>query len=407
MLPPAPILTGPKGGRYVETSAGRHYVDDSYGRSHLEATPAATDAAVAVQRIRDFRAEVPPGVVQVKPLAFKDMGEIWKVDTKGEQAIYNPTATAESAIRSCKEFVDRAISANDAAQKYTHAAEWTKLSLEQQRQAEEDWRSGKIQNFPGIPSGINFESCNTVTNLPNNIKQFEKEAGEARTRRDNLLALAQRVYEDYSSKIMADTHGAALKQKSPLIAYAVQKHFDDLGLGSVHFQQTTAWKASSSAENAMRLHGALLASNVPGSLGVGHDQFKIDKAAEGQKDPEMQRYVREMYSLTQAALKAEGVKELTIYRGTHDQPVEKTARPLRRLGLMGADIVRAETRPASSWTDKYAVARSFASHDGTVLKTTVPASAIYASHHLFGNYSDENEYVVLGASRFNMESVDE
>ena len=398
MLPPAPVLTGPKGGRYVETSTGRQYVDESYGQGHeksaLETTSEASRADESWKKVRDFN--VSTDAVKTKSLAFKEMGTVWTVAAPGagiaQYSHQSPHNTSSAALLESKSLVNRALMSNEHAKQFAIFAEE---------------KIAELKKVHGDNPAIQPH-----------IDRLREDQREAETSRDNMLALAAKVYEDYQQKFVAEKaereasqkidlergiHPESAKplemQKSPLVAFAVQKHFDDVGLGNIHRQQTNSWTASSSSTGAMKLHGVLSASGVPGSAGITHsDPLEVGERTEafdaGRQDPKMQQYVREMYSLTQAALRDAGVNEITLYRGVS---AKQEVPP-----IVGTKV-KVETRPASSWTDRKGTADSFASARGRVLKTTVPASAVYASHHLFGNHSNENEFVVLGATRFDME----
>lgn len=168
----------------------------------------------------------------------------------------------------------------------------------------------------------------------------------------------------------------------------VRDHMQDRGLADTHAYQSSEWVTSSNSRGALQLHAALLAGGVPGSLSPV--DLALNKNTMPGVHPEVQKYVKEMYTLNQAAMRAAGVKEVTLYRGVEDQMRGRTK----------GEEVKVATRPASSWSDKPQAAEKFAKagNDSGVLTIKVPATAIYASHHLFGNYSNENEYVVLGAA---------
>lgn len=197
--------------------------------------------------------------------------------------------------------------------------------------------------------------------------------------RERMAAIAQKAYEAHQA--------LGGKAPNPLTSVATQEHFDKLGLGDVHRDQSRGWVMSASSRDALKLHVALQEAGVSGTLADADRNMHDEQSGSRQED--VRRYMREMYALNQEALRDNGKKTLTLYRGVMGQRTDGDA--------------RLATRPASSWTDKKSVATKFAESQmgrgraPMVVKAKVPIERIYSHHALFGNGSGENEYVVAGA----------
>ena len=138
-------------------------------------------------------------------------------------------------------------------------------------------------------------------------------------------------------------------------------------------------RAMSRKAEAMKLHNVLQENGVVGSRTGKEPNVRVTA-----KD---RAYTKELYTLSQAALARDGVKEVTLFRG-RDAPK----------ALPAGQKVRASSREASSWTDKKQIASNFAERadNGIIIRTTVPAKNILAWHGLFKNAFSENEFVVMG-----------
>lgn len=113
------------------------------------------------------------------------------------------------------------------------------------------------------------------------------------------------------------------------------------------------------------------------------------------------RFVRAMYDLTQADLKALGIAEVQLQRGT-----QGTIAKERRMGDTPARV-RIRTNPANAYSFSPGVAqRDFADSTGFATVTRVPASRILSLPGTGFGCLHEGEYVVLGDPRgFSVETV--
>jgi len=234
----------------------------------------------------------------------------------------------------------------------------------------------------------------------------------------NHRALAWEMYSAYKAKHAEEsaryTPGSELATRppkpNPFTGEILKEHFASVGLGKVHERQTKDWVDSSSSEGAMMLHGQLARFGIPGKM--GEEEYDLKKLSEittsrlaGQGP--VDKYIKEMYLLSQASLRAQGITEIKLYRGV-------AAQGLIKKGTYEG-IAQISTRPASSWTPRPAVAQKFAKSQADqgggvepfVLDQTIPAGLIYSHHGLFGNSSGEDEYVVMGMSahRVNVERL--
>jgi len=126
------------------------------------------------------------------------------------------------------------------------------------------------------------------------------------------------------------------------------------------------------------------------------EQAERDYAKNGEA---YRAFARAMYDNTQAELKAQGISEMTLYRGmSWDRSSDAHA---AGFGL-NQDVPATETltvtqQPASSWSYNPDVARAFSGGVvGTVMAATVPAERILSTMKSGMGCKDENEIVVLG-----------
>ena len=166
-----------------------------------------------------------------------------------------------------------------------------------------------------------------------------------------------------------------------------------------------AWIADSWTPLSVRMQGALAALGAPGSLprrsGLTYESENWQK---GYEDPGLQRLVREVYLITQAVLKARGLRSVVLYRGlrTNDSVEMGETRSF-------------PSRPLTSWTTSKGVAQRFSQvhqvdsgRTGVVIEARVPASSIFLAPEMIGGSGytqQEREYILLGNRRARIVSV--
>lgn len=215
-----------------------------------------------------------------------------------------------------------------------------------------------------------------------------------------LPVRCKRVERFYREQSGQGDHDDDAKGDTPTIAHSMSTFFENMGfeIGELHKAITDDWKRSSASKGAMKLHALFSDMGVAGSY-TGKEDY-LHNEDKVKQDPDLRRYAKWMYLLSQASLKQDKVKSITLYRGVFGQG-----------GSEEGGMYFLKSRPLSSWTDKTKVAENFmnsamgAGSDIGVYKAEVPATHVYANFRLFGNFSDENEYVVLGTSNRVVEKV--
>ena len=167
--------------------------------------------------------------------------------------------------------------------------------------------------------------------------------------------------------------------------------------------------SATSVESVMMQFVAATAKQLPGALDAlkrsEHGAEHLRYVAPGvEKLRKALHAIHEAtYRVSQEALAASGLTELTVYRGVQRGRIPGgTGTP--------ASIV-AQPNPLSSWTTAIEVARRFATGDD-VFKTTVPASQVYSIAAKTGNGSwEEREVILLGnqitAERLTFKEIQE
>jgi len=125
-------------------------------------------------------------------------------------------------------------------------------------------------------------------------------------------------------------------------------------------------------------------------------------------DPEgdLRKVVRAMYDYTQEELKARGVKELTVHRGTSLSSITQVK---QRYGYWGSrtyprerDQVVPESNTASSWSSRTSTTKKF----GEIrISMKIPASRVLASARTGFGCLSEQEYIILGSSNDRAEVI--
>lgn len=348
-------VTGPKGGKFYVTQAGKKI----YGK---EAERAA-------------RAELGPSKDPLARVAA------------AKANVVSPAKTPADAIRAMMKVTPadekRADEAIKSIDNYSLPKEW------RDKVTQEKAADGSIEFSVGAMN-FSIETNSSPTEIFHLAQDLAERA--ARDASPEALAVSEHIYKIYRERELA--HAEEIEPgyrpeylPSPLRNFAVRQHFESVGMSNVHDAQSSGWVDSSSSADAMQLHGALESLGVSGS-------FKMDRDSNiGGSNTRLKEYVKEMYLLSQASLRAQGIDKITLYRGVAIDPVD-------------ADQAKIATRPASSWTPKESVARKFASGsvsehtssdaEAHVLRVEVPREQVYAHHGLFGNVSGENEYVLIG-----------
>lgn len=108
------------------------------------------------------------------------------------------------------------------------------------------------------------------------------------------------------------------------------------------------------------------------------------KAIYEEKGPALRAFIQAEYDNTQATLKAAGIKDLTLYRGTGDMP-----------GKEGPQIEKLDLQPASSFSTNLGKANQFAGQDSATIAVSVPASRVLGTPRGGVGALSEREFVVL------------
>lgn len=146
-------------------------------------------------------------------------------------------------------------------------------------------------------------------------------------------------------------------------------------------------------------HGASAQMQRAANIRFGGDLKGIGADDDAMGLIEASRVIDAMYASTQAQLAADGVKELTLYRGlffgytNNFEDVKRTYGEAYTREFM--------SHPLSSWSVSPEVAKIFAAPygggDSYVLSMTVPASRVFSSSMNGLGAASEGEYVLVGA----------
>jgi hypothetical protein len=140
------------------------------------------------------------------------------------------------------------------------------------------------------------------------------------------------------------------------------------------------------AENVNNLYMAL-GNHVGVEVGDKHamKHEEVRAAARG--------FIRAMYDHTQDQLKAAGITELHLFRGSHQEPPP---------GGKSAEVVDATMQPASSFTTSHTTAVGFSATGKSMFLAKVPASQVLGSYGSGFGCSHENEFVVMSSPGFQV-----
>lgn len=179
---------------------------------------------------------------------------------------------------------------------------------------------------------------------------------------------------------------------------------------SVASNLVTQWAGSSNDENA----NSLFIQERAASL------FKIDDAASWNINDETRKvmdsftphqklydaFLSSQYEATQEAFKAQGIKEITLYRGVHLEikPFQQGALYETPEQASNGFDIKFVSRPLSSWTTSVGVSQLFGGEEkrgekGYVFKQAIPVKNIFSTPLTGIGCLNEREMVVLGGEQ--------
>lgn len=122
----------------------------------------------------------------------------------------------------------------------------------------------------------------------------------------------------------------------------------------------------------------------------GGAPVNFEQAWDNGMGPFFRRLARRMYENTQDTLAAEGVTELSLYRGMKN----RVGHVGRQWATPGVHEVT-DLMPANSWSSSRSTAANFGGSNGVMLVVTVPASRILGSARTGFGCWGEWEFAVL------------
>ena len=191
-------------------------------------------------------------------------------------------------------------------------------------------------------------------------------------------------YSDYSPEgtVISQWAGSSQSPTSIFFQRAAQKEFNMRDASMTHFLK----ESSDILEDRLRTLKA-----------AGVDTDRLEMGA--------RKFMRAMYEQTQADFKAQGIKEITVFRGMN---IEQSTLTSIQASLKGKTAVpntgRANMKfqPLSSWSQDVSVARDFTgSKNGVIVSAKVPVEDVIGSALSGYGCLSETEYVIMGGS-FNV-----
>lgn len=234
---------------------------------------------------------------------------------------------------------------------------------------------------------------------------------------DNLAPyLKERFSLSGSEYFNSDTIAEAIKKRDSSMVF---DHTKDSKQIMAEFAAATFVQQWANSSSDSQTHSIAVQFAVHFELGL--DEEVLDNYKERAFTPNgaefyfkhkkvMRGIAREMYSHTQSRLKAEGLKNIQLYRAVAWSDTYNAPDDIRDQMLDNPDTIRMDSNPITSWAANSQEAHAHEGESGpTIVKSaSIPAERIFSTARTGNGCLNENEFVVIGSpsDRYNIDSSD-